>query len=217
MRIRHAASTLVALGAASACALGASMIAQVHEAELRDSELRSSAWSVQASTDFGTTWTAPINSSGGHFPVRVDTAALRNKPAYQPLTLRTSIDSTSDALVEIGEGALVEGNPDTAADVRIRAVAATSGACAEPTFTPGNPGVTSGILQGDPTVPAPIDAATVDDPLVLPAGTQTTAGAPMSVCLELSLASDSPAPDSVLTLAWPLEITRADTSADAES
>ena len=60
MRIRHAASTLVALGAASACALGASMIAQDHEAELRDSELRASAWSVQASTDFGTTWTADM-------------------------------------------------------------------------------------------------------------------------------------------------------------
>ena len=40
MRIRHAASTLVALGAASACALGASMVVQDHEQDLRESELR---------------------------------------------------------------------------------------------------------------------------------------------------------------------------------
>ena len=70
MRIRHAATTLVALGAASVCALGATVIVQDREAQTRESELRSSAWSVQASTDFGTTWTAPISSYGGHFPVQ---------------------------------------------------------------------------------------------------------------------------------------------------
>ena len=48
MRIRHAASALVALGAASACALGASMIVQEHETQVRESELRASVWSVQA-------------------------------------------------------------------------------------------------------------------------------------------------------------------------
>ena len=33
----------------------------------------------------------------------------------------------------------------------------------------------------------------------------------MTVCLELSLDADSPAPDSMLTLAWPIDITRGDT------
>lgn len=210
MRIRHAASALVALGAASACALGASVIAQDHQAELRDSELRASAWSVQASTDFGTSWAAPITSAGGHFPVRVDTAALRNRSAYQPLTLRTSVDSKADALVEIGSGALLDGNPETAAHVRIRAVSSTSGACAEPAFTPGRPGVTSGVLAGDPTEAVPVDAPTSDVPLLLPAATRTTPGAPVTVCLELSLDASSPAPDSTLTLAWPIDITRGD-------
>ncbi|HJC60994.1 MAG TPA: hypothetical protein H9755_11815 [Candidatus Dietzia intestinigallinarum] len=211
MRIRHAASALVALGAASACALGASMIVQEHETQVRESELRASAWSVQASTDFGSTWTAPISSAGGHFPVRVDTAALRNRSAYQPLTLRTTVGSKADALVDVGRGVLVEGNPATAADVRIRAVSTSGGACAAPTFTPGAPGVIAGVLAGDPTGAVPVDAPTAADPLVLPAGTRTTPGAPVTVCLELSLDADSPAPDSMLTLAWPIDITRGDT------
>src|SRR5699024_4427324 len=210
-RIRHAASALVALGAASACALGASMIVQEHETQVRESELRASAWSVQASTDFGSTWTAPISSAGGHFPVRVDTAALRNRSAYQPLTLRTTVGSKADALVDVGRGVLVEGNPATAADVRIRAVSTSGGACAAPTFTPGAPGVIAGVLAGDPTGAVPVDAPTAADPLVLPAGTRTTPGAPVTVCLELSLDADSPAPDSMLTLAWPIDITRGDT------
>lgn len=215
MRIRHAASALVALGAASACALGGTIVAQDHETEVRESELRSSAWSVQASTDFGTTWTAPINSAGGHFPVRVDTAALRNRSAYQPLTLRTSVDSQDTALVDIGKGVLVEGNPETAAEVRIRAVSSTSGSCAQPTFTPGRSGVTSGVLEGKPTEPVAVDAPTADAPLVLPAATRTTPGAPVTVCLELSLDANAPAPDSVLTLAWPIDITRGDTDTDS--
>ena len=211
MRIRHAASALVALGAASACALGASMIVQEHETQVRESELRASAWSVQASTDFGSTWTAPISSAGGHFPVRVDTAALRNRSAYQPLTLRTTVGSRDDALVDVGRGVLVEGNPATAADVRIRAVSTSGGACAAPTFTPGAPGVIAGVLAGDPTGAVPVDAPTAAAPLVLPAATRTTPGAPVTVCLELSLDADSPAPDSMLTLAWPIDITRGDT------
>lgn len=211
MRIRHAASALVALGATSACALGASMVVQEHTTDVRESELRASAWSVQASTDFGTTWTAPISSAGGHFPVRVDTAALRNRSAYQPLTLRTTVDSKADALVDIGKGVLVEGDPGTAADVRVRAVSSSSGACAAPTFTPGTPGVIAGVLAGDPTVAVPVDAPTATAPLVLPAATRTTPGAPVTVCLELSLDADSPAPDSMLTLAWPIDITRGDT------
>lgn len=210
MRIRHAATALVALGAASACALSASMIIQDRESETRESELRSSSWSVQASTDFGTTWTAPISSAGGHFPVRVDTAALRNRSAYQPLTLRTTVDSQADALVDISQGALVEGNPDTAADVRIRAVSSSSGACAAPTFTPGRPGVMSGVLAGDPATAMPVDAPTSDKPLVLTAATLTTPGAPVTVCLELSMDANAPSPDSTLTLAWPIDIMRGD-------
>lgn len=207
MRIRHAASALLALGAASACALGASLIVQDHEADLRESELRSSAWSVQASTDFGTTWTAPVSSYGGHFPVRVDTSGLRNRSAYLPLTLRTSVDSQDDALVEIGEGVLVEGNPAAAADVRIRAVSIEGGACAAPTFDAGAPS----IFTGNGTQPVPVDARTITRPLVLPGGTHTTPGAPVTVCLELSMNSSSPAPDSTLTLAWPLDISRGGT------
>ena len=204
MRIRHAASALVALAATSACALSASMIIQDREEQVRESELRASAWSVQASTDFGTTWTAPVSSYGGHFPVRVDTSGLRNRSAYQPLTLRTSVDSQDDAHVSIGTGVLVDGNPDAAAAVRIRAVTTAGGACAEPTFDSGGPG----IFTGDSTRPVPVDAQTATSPLVLPGATRTTPGAPVTVCLELSMDSLSPAPDSMLTLAWPLDISR---------
>lgn len=206
MRIRHAATALVALGAASTCALGATLIVQDQGDEARESALRSSWWSVQASTDFGTTWTAPISSYGGHFPVRVDTAGLRNRSAYQALTLRTSVDSRSDAHVSIGEGVLAEGDPAAAAEVRIRAVAARGGACAAPTFTAG----ATSVLAGGSTRPQAVDAQTAAEPLVLPAATRTTPGAPVTVCLELSMGADSPAPDSVLTLAWPVEITRGD-------
>jgi hypothetical protein len=199
MRIRHAATTLVALGAASVCALGATVIVQDREAQTRESELRSSAWSVQASTDFGTTWTAPISSYGGHFPVRVDTA-------YQPLTLRTTVDSRSDAHVDIGEGALVEGDPETASHVRVRAVSASGGACAAPAFDLDSPS----ILAGDSDRPVPLDAPTVDEPLVLPGATRTTPGSPVTVCLELSMDAAAPATDSMLTLAWPVDIARGD-------
>lgn len=206
MRIRHAATTLVALGAASACALGATVVLQDREEQTRESELRSSAWSVQASTDFGTTWTAPVSSYGGHFPVRVDTAGLRNRSAYQPLTLRTTIDSRSDAHVAIGEGALVEGDPEAASHVRIRAVSARGGACAAPAFDDDSPS----ILAGDNAHPMPVDAPTADEPLVLPGATRTTPGAAVTVCLELSMDAASPASDSMLTLAWPVEIARGD-------
>ncbi|MGN7227789.1 hypothetical protein ACTHQW_15745 [Dietzia maris] len=206
MRIRHAATTLVALGAASACALGATVIVQDRDDQARESELRSSTWSVQASTDFGTTWTAPISSYGGHFPVRVDTAGLRNRSAYQPLTLRTTVDSRTDAHVAIGEGALVNGNPETASHVRIRAVSARGGACAAPAFGLGSPS----LLAGGGDQPVPVDAPTVDDPLVLPAATRTTPGAPVTVCLELSMDAAAPAADSMLTLAWPVDIARSD-------
>ena len=198
MRIRHAATTLVALGAASVCALGATVIVQDRDEQTRESELRSSAWSVQASTDFGTTWTAPISSYGGHFPVRVDTAGLRNRSAYQPLTLRTTVDSRSDAHVDIGEGALVEGDPETAS--------ARGGACAAPAFALDSPS----ILAGDSDRPVPLDAPTVDEPLVLPGATRTTPGSPVTVCLELSMDAAAPATDSMLTLAWPVDIARGD-------
>ncbi|WP_314038318.1 hypothetical protein [Dietzia sp. CH92] len=209
MRIRHAATALVALAASSACALGTTVVLQDREDEARESQLRSSAWSVQASTDFGTTWTAPISSYGGHFPVRVDTAGLRDRSAYQPLTLRTSVDSRADARVEIGEGVLVDGDPATAADVRIRAVASRGGACAAPTFGPAS----ANILAGDGEEPVPVDAPTSGEPLILPGATRTTPGAPVTVCLELSMDADSPVPDSTLTLAWPVEIARSDAAA----
>lgn len=208
MRIQHAATALIALGAASVCTLGATVIMQDHrdDALAQESALRNSTWSVQASTDFGTTWTAPVSSYGGHFPVRVDTSGLRDRSVYQPFTLRTSVDSRSDAHVAIGNGVLAEGDPAAAAAVRIRAVAALEGACAAPTFAAG----ATSVLAGDGTRPQPVDAPTVDRSLVLPGATRTTPGQPVTVCLELSMDSSSPVPDSMLTLAWSVEITRAD-------
>lgn len=206
MRTRLAATTLVALGAASACALGTTLIVHDRVEDARESQLRSSAWSVQASTDFGTTWTAPISTYGGHFPVRVDTSGLRDRSAYQPLTLRTSADSLADAEVAIGEGVLVKGDPTAAAQVRVRAVATRGGACAAPSFTAR----ATSVLAGGSARPQPVNTPTIDEPLILPAATRTTPGAPVTVCLELSMDSDAPGPDSVLTLAWPVEITRAD-------
>ena len=210
MRIRHAATALVALGAVSACAIGATLIHRDGvEADARESALRSSSWSLEASTDFGTTWAAPISSSGGHFPVRVDTAALRNQPAYQPFTLRTSVDSRNEALVTLRPGVLVDGDPATAAEVRVRAVSSEQGTCAAPTFARG----AAGLLAGDATRPLPVNAPTADEPVVLPGATRTTPGAPETLCLEVSIAPNAPVADSVLTLAWPLDIARDDADA----
>jgi hypothetical protein len=207
MRIRLATSALVALGAASACAIGAGM---VHQADVRDdareSALRSSTWSVQASTDFGTTWTAPVSSSGGTLPVRVDTEQLRGRSAYQPFTLRTTVDSRSEGIARLGSGTLIDGDPAAAAAVRIRAVSSRQGTCAAPTFSPD----ATRLLTGDGLRPTPLDAPPADAPLTLPGATRTTAGAPVTICLEVGIAPDAPVADSVLTLAWPLEITRAE-------
>ena len=211
MRIRHAATTLVALGAASACALGGSMIHQAGLEQDQESALRSSAWSVQASTDFGTRWTAPVSNYGGHFPVRVDTAALRSRPAYQPLTLRTSVDSRAEANVAVGAGALLDGDPTVAAQIRIRAVRSTQGTCASPTFSSGS----RNLLAADGTRPQPIDAPTVDQSLRLPGATRTTPGVPVTVCLEVSIDPDAPVADDQVTLAWPLTVTRVDDGDDA--
>ena len=210
MRIRHAATALVALGAASACAIGLGLVHQADvQREEHESALRSSAWSVQASSDFGTTWTAPVSSSGGHFPVRVDTAALRTRPAYQPFTLRTTVDSRTEAHVSVGTGVLVDGDPAAASEVRIRAVESDRGTCAAPTFTAR----ATSLLAGDGTRPQPVDTPTVDAPLVLPGATRTTSGVPVTVCLEVSISPGAPVADSVITLAWPIEVTRGDADA----
>lgn len=205
MRIRHAATSLVALGAASACAIGAGVIHHAGvQREAAESALRSSTWSVQASTDFGTTWTAPVSSSGGRFPVIVDTAGLRSRAAYQPLTLRTTTGSLDPAHVSVSAGELIEGDPTTASEVRVRAVSSEQGTCAAPTFTAR----ATPLLRGGGTSPQPVDSPTTADPLVLPGATRTTAGAPVTVCLELSISPDAPVADSVLTLAWPIQVAR---------
>lgn len=204
MRIRHAASALAALAATPTCILGGSMIVQDHDEQIRESELRASAWSVQASTDFGTNWTAPVSSYGGHFPVRVDTAALRSRPDYQSLTLRTSVNSQAEANVAVNAGALIEGDPATASMIRIRAVKSAEGTCAAPTFTGGS----RNLLAADSTRPHPIDTPTVDQSLRLPGATRTTPGVPVTVCLELSIAPDSPVNDGQVTLGWPITVTR---------
>lgn len=205
MRIRHAATSLVALGAVSACAIGVGVVHNVGvQREAAESALRSSSWAIQASTDFGTSWTAPVSSSGGHFPVRVDTAQLRSRPAYQPLTLRTTVDSRDEANVGVGRGALVEGDPATASEVRIRAVSSHQGTCAAPTFSPDAPS----LLQGSAVEAHPVDAPTVDEPLTLPGATRTTSGVPVTVCLEVSIPPNAPVADSLLTLAWPIDVTR---------
>lgn len=207
MRIRHAATALLALGAASACALGGSVIHQADTArDDQESALRSSAWSVQASTDFGTNWTAPVSKYGGHFPVRVDTAALRGRPAYQPLTLRTSVDSQAGANVSFGAGALIEGDPAVASELRIRAVKSAEGTCAAPTFANGS----RNLLDADGTQPQPVNTPTVDQALRLPGATRTTSGVPVTVCLEVSIAPGTPVADGQVTLGWPITVTRVD-------
>lgn len=205
MRIRHATTALVALGAASACALGGSFVHQADtQRDARDSELRSSSWSVQASTDFGTTWTTPASSYGGHFPVHVDTAALRSSPSYQSLTLRTSMDSRAQANVTLREGTLIEGDPAAASEVRVRAVRSADGTCAAPTFSSGS----RNLLNADRDDPRPVDSATADQSLRLPGATRTTAGAPVTLCIEASIAPRAPVADEQVTLGWPIEVTR---------
>lgn len=211
MRIRHATSALVALGAASACALGGSIVLQDEtQREEHESALRSSAWSLQASTDFGTTWTAPVSSYGGHFPVPVDTSELRNRPAYHSLTLRTSVDSKTEAHVAVEVGTVIEGDPAVADEVRVRAVESREGTCAAPTFTSGS----RNLLEGDLEAAQPVGAPTVDRPVQLPGATRTTAGPPMTLCFELSIESDAPVSDGQVTLGWPIDVTRAGSEAD---
>src|SRR5699024_6372887 len=206
MRIRHAATALVALGAASACALGGSVIHQSGtERSDQVSALHGHSWSVQASTDFGTTWTAPVSSYAGPFPVHVDTAPLRSRAAYEPITFRTAVGSRDDARATIDAGTLLEGDAALAEHLRIRAVESSQGTCAAPTFDSGS----RNLLDGDLTTPKPVDASTAGYPATLPGGTRTTAGAPVTLCIEVSMAPDAPVTDGQVTLGWPIDVTRA--------
>lgn len=205
MRIRHAASALVALGAASACALGGTMIHQADtQRDAEESALRSSSWSVQASTDFGTTWTAPLSSYGGHFPVHVSSEQLRSQPVYQPLTLRTSVDSKAEANVSLSGGEVLEGDPASADAIRVRAVRSAEGTCAAPTFESGS----RNLLAADLEAAHPVDTPTRDQSLRVPGATRTTAGSPVTLCLELSLDPDAAIIPGEVTLGWPIEVTR---------
>ena len=208
MRIRYAATALVALGAVTAGGLTAALLSpgSSRDGAPDGSSLLSSSWSVESAPDYGYAWSAPRQPGSDTLAVRVDTASLRARPYYQPLTLRTTRGSTAPGEVTFGRGTLAEGDPATAAGIRVRAVVSADGVCAAAAFERAP----ASLLAGDRGTTRPIDATPSGAPVRLPAATASTAGPSVSVCVELSTDPAVPAPDGTVTLGWPVDIQRAD-------
>ena len=54
----------------------------------------------------------------------------------------------------------------------------------------------------------PVDTPTRDQALRLPGATRTTAGAPVTLCIEVSTEPDATIVPGEVTLGWPIEVTR---------
>ena len=210
MRIGYAATTLAALAVLTAGGLGAAVLSP-HDPESQkpadqddSSSLMSSNWSVETAPDFGVSWSEPNPNGVDGLRVRVDSAALRQQAFYQPYTMRTTRGSTVAGTATVGTGVLLEGEPLTATAIRVRMVHSPDGTCASGTFDR----IGSALLTGGTDARRPVDTPPTGEPIDLDAATATTAGPPVTLCLELSVDPAVDAPDGQLTLAWPVSITR---------
>lgn len=201
MRFRVAVSTFAALTCVTTAGIAVTMVSADDAKDTSATHLAGSAWTVETSSDYGATWTSPLDKDGkGLFPVRVNLDALGQQNFYQPVTLRNTVDSTTPSVVQFDTGQLLQGDADAAKYLQIRMAYSPDGVCSDALFD--DPNVEPVIGTADP---GPFDAPSTEFPIELGAGTSSTSGQSETVCIEFGTKrAKERAPSGELTLAWPI-------------
>lgn len=214
MRFRVAVSTFAALTCVTTAGIAATMVSADDAKDTSATHLTGSSWTVETSSDYGATWTSPLDKNGtGLFPVRVNLDALGQQNVYQPVTLRNTVDSTTPSVVEFETGQLLQGDPEAAKYLQIRMAYSPDGICSDALFE--DPNVEP--IVGTPEA-GPFDAPATEFPIELGAGTSSTAGQAATVCIEFGTKrAEKLTPSGELTLAWPIVAREAEAHDDAAS
>ena len=214
MRFRVAVSTFAALTCLTTAGVAVTLVSDEDAKDTSATHLAGSAWTVETSSDYGATWTSPLDKDGnGLFPVRVNLDALGRQNVYQPVTLRNTVDSTSPSEVEFETAQLLQGDPEAAKYLRIRMAYSPDGVCSDALFD--DPDLEPVVGTGEP---GPFDAPATELPIELGAGTPSTAGQAETVCIEFGTKrAEEQAPGGELTLAWPISARAAAPSEDENS
>ncbi|WP_333619065.1 hypothetical protein [Dietzia sp.] len=201
MRFRLAVSTIAALSCLTSVGFAATLVSPDEQKSETEAQLAGSSWTVESSSDYGATWTSPLDKLGnGVFPVRVDLGALGEQNVYQPLTLRNQTGSTTPSVVRIQSGELFSGDAEAAKSLQIRMAYSPTGVCSSSLFE--EPDVEPIVGTDEPGA---LDAPSNNVPITLGPGTKSTAGQPETVCIEFSTKRSLDTPLSGdLTLAWPI-------------
>lgn len=211
MRFRVAVSTFAALTCLTTAGVAVTIVSSEDAKDTSATHLAGSAWTVETSSDYGATWTSPLDKNGqGLFPVRVNLDALGRQNVYQPVTLRNTVDSVSPSEVEFETAQLLQGDPEAAKYLRIRMAYSPDGVCSDELFD--DPNLEPVVGNGEP---GPFDAPATELPIELGAGTPSTAGKAETVCIEFGTKrAEEQTPGGELTLAWPISARAAAPSED---
>lgn len=211
MRFRVAVSTFAALTCLTTAGVAVTIVSSEDAKDTSATHLAGSAWTVETSSDYGATWTSPLDKNGqGLFPVRVNLDALGRQNVYQPVTLRNTVDSVSPSEVEFETAQLLQGDPEAAKYLRIRMAYSPDGVCSDALFD--DPNLEPVVGNGEP---GPFDAPATELPIELGAGTPSTAGKAETVCIEFGTKrAEEQTPGGELTLAWPISARAAAPSED---
>lgn len=211
MRFRAAVSTFAALTCLTTAGVGVTIVSSEDAKDTSATHLAGSAWTVETSSDYGATWSSPLDKNGqGLFPVRVNLDALGRQNVYQPVTLRNTVDSVSPSEVEFETAQLLQGDPEAAKYLRIRMAYSPEGVCSDALFD--DPNLEPVVGNGEP---GPFDAPATELPIELGAGTPSTAGKAETVCIEFGTKrAEEQTPGGELTLAWPISARAAAPSED---
>ena len=215
MRFRVAVSTFAALTCLTTAGVAVTLVSADDAQDSSATHLAGSAWTVETSSDYGATWTSPLDKNGqGLFPVRVNLDALGRQNFYQPVTLRNTVDSVSRSEVEFETAQLLQGDPEAAKYLRIRMAYSPEGVCSDALFDENDPDVEPVVGNGEP---GPFDAPATELPIELGAGTPSTAGKAETVCIEFGTKrAEEQTPGGELTLAWPISARAAAPSDDED-
>ncbi|ANI93618.1 hypothetical protein [Dietzia timorensis] len=211
MRFRVAVSTFAALTCLTTAGVAVTIVSAEDAKDTSATHLAGLTWTVETSSDYGATWTSPLDKNGqGLFPVRVNLDALGRQNVYQPVTLRNTVDSVSPSEVEFETAQLLQGDPEAAKYLRIRMAYSPDGVCSDALFD--DPNLEPVVGNGEP---GPFDAPATELPIELGAGTPSTAGKAETVCIEFGTKrAEEQTPGGELTLAWPISARAAAPSED---
>lgn len=214
MRFRVAVSTFAALTCLTTAGVAVTIVSADDAKDTAETHLAGSAWTVETSSDYGATWTSPLDKTGnGLFPVRVNLDALGRQNVYQPVTLRNTVDSTTPSVVEFETGQLLEGDPEAAKFLRIRMAYSPDGVCSDALFDDPDLAPVVGTDEA-----GPFDAPATELPIKLGQGTSSTAGKAETVCIEFGTKrAEEQTPSGELTLAWPISARAAQEHEAADS